>query len=156
MFNVLGSRVLMKVFGLNICRFFGCLLILVKWIGILNLWVSVNIMLFLVVLFSLVIIRLVMFIVVLNWCSCDSVFWLVVLLIIISILCGVVGLILLSMWWILFSLFISLDWVCRWLVVLVISIEVSWVLLVCSVLNVIEVVLVFCFCVIMVMLLCLF
>lgn len=122
----------------------------------LNLWVSVNIMFFLVVLFSLVIIRLVMLIVVWNWCSWERVFCLVVLLIIISILCGVVGLILFSMWWILFSLFIRLDWVCRWLVVLVISIFVLCVLLVCSVLKVIDVVLVFWFWVIMVMLLCLF
>lgn len=146
----------MNVFGLNMCRFFGCLLMLVKWIGMLNLWVSVNIMFFLVVLFSLVIIRLVMLIVVWNWCSWERVFCLVVLLIIISILCGVVGLILFSMWWILFSLFIRLDWVCRWLVVLVISIFVLCVLLVCSVLKVIDVVLVFWFWVIMVMLLCLF
>lgn len=83
-------RVWVKFLGLKVFRLLIFFLMLMVWIGRLNLFVSVMRMLFLVVLLSLVIMRFEILVSFWKVLICESVFWFVVVFRIKIVLCGVV------------------------------------------------------------------
>lgn len=83
-----------------------------------NLFWIVNIIFFLVVLFNLVKIIFEIFVIFLNECVCESVFWLVVVFKYNKVLWGVLGIVWLIICFILFNFCIKLDLFCKCFVVL--------------------------------------